>query len=240
MAGRGSRFADAGFKRPKPLIEIHGQPMIRYVIENLRPNRQYRFIFLCLKDHIQEYNLETLLKSWEPSCEIVVVDGVTDGAACTVLLAKDLIDNNDGLMIANSDQWVDLDINDYLDHMEEKQLDGLIMTMYADDPKWSYVRLNKDKKIIEVIEKKVVSNEATVGIYNFARGSEFVCAAENMIKDELRVNGEFYVAPAYNELINCNSNIGYFNIGAENKGMYGLGIPKDLEKFIHNPISRYF
>lgn len=240
MAGRGSRFADAGFERPKPLIEIHNQPMIRYVIENLRPNRPYRFIFLCLKDHIKKYDLVTLLKGWEPSCEVVVVDSVTDGAASTVLLAKDLIDTNDGLMIANSDQWVDVDINDYLDQMEDKQLDGLIMTMYADDPKWSYVRLDSDKKITEVIEKKVVSNEATVGIYNFARGSEFVRAAESMIKDELRVNGEFYVAPAYNELIKLNLEIGYFNVGHENNGMYGLGIPTDLELFIRNPISRRF
>ena len=240
MAGRGSRFSDAGYKRPKPLIEIHGQPMIRYVIENLRPTRPYRFIFLCLKDHIRQYDLDTFLKGWEPSCEIVVVDSVTDGAACTVLLARDLIDNDEGLMIANSDQWVDVDINDYLDHMEDKQVDGLIMTMYADDPKWSYVRLDSDKKITEVIEKKVVSNEATVGIYNFARGSEFVRAAESMIKDELRVNGEFYVAPAYNELIKLNLEIGYFNIGYENNGMHGLGIPTDLELFISNPISRRF
>lgn len=195
MAGRGSRFANAGYELPKPLIPVHGHPMIRLVTNNLRPCQPHRFIFLCLQEHIEKYAVDRLLKSWEPGCEIVVVGQITEGAACTVLLAKKLINNNDSLMIANSDQWVGTDINAYLDMMKAKNLDGLIMTMWADDPKWSFVRINEQGHVTEVVEKEVISNEATVGIYNFKRGADFVAAAEMMIEKDERVNGEFYVAP---------------------------------------------
>jgi len=237
MAGRGSRFANAGYELPKPLIPIHGHPMIRIVTRNLRPHQPHRFIFLCLQEHIEKHGVDRLLRGWEPGCEIVIVDQVTEGAACTVLLAKELINNGDSLMIANSDQWVDTDINAYLDTMIALNLDGLIMTMWADDPKWSFVRLDKKDLVTEVVEKEVISNEATVGIYNFRRGSDFVAAAEKMIEKGLRVNGEFYVAPVYNELISAGQSIGYFNIGKAGSGMYGLGVPEDMNLFINLPIS---
>ena len=237
MAGRGSRFATAGYELPKPLIPIHGHPMIRLVTKNLRPRQPYRFVFLCLEEHIENYSIDRLLKSYEPSCEIVVVSQVTEGAACTVLLAKGLIDTSDSLMIANSDQWVDTDINAYLDMMNAKNLDGLIMTMWADDPKWSFIRFNKHGHVTEVVEKKVISNEATVGIYNFKSGADFVAAAEKMIEKGERVNGEFYVAPVYNELISQGQIIGYYNIGKVGDGMYGLGVPEDLNLFINLPVS---
>lgn len=237
MAGRGSRFANVGYELPKPLIPVHGYPMIRLVINNLRPRQPHRFIFLCLQEHIEKHEIDCLLKSWEPGCEIVIVDRVTEGAACTVLLAKGLINNDDNLMIANSDQWVDSDINAYLNTMKTKNLDGLIMTMYADDPKWSFVRFDEQAYIKEVVEKKVISNEATVGIYNFRKGADFVAAAEKMIEKGLRVNGEFYVAPVYNELISQGHAIGYFNIGKVGNGMYGLGVPEDLNQFVNSPVS---
>jgi len=237
MAGRGSRFANAGYELPKPLIEVHNQPMIKLVINNLRPRQQHRFIFLCLQEHIEMYDIDRSLRIWEPKCEIVVVDKVTEGAACTVLLSKKLIDNSDGLMIANSDQWVDVDINCYLDMLATRNLDGLIMTMWADDSKWSFVRIDGKDQVSEVVEKEVISNEATVGIYNFRSGANFVSAAESMIKRNERVNGEFYVAPVYNELISQGQAIGYFNIGKVGDGMYGLGVPEDLNLFVSLPVS---
>ena len=232
-----SRFSSAGYELPKPLIPVHGHPMIRLVINNLRPQQPYRFIFLCLQEHIEKHGIDNQLKKWEPGCEIVIVDRVTEGAACTVLLAKKLINNGDSLMIANSDQWVDIDINTYLDNMNTLNLDGLIMTMWADDPKWSFVRLDGQDHVKEVVEKKVISNEATVGIYNFKKGADFVSAAEIMIAKDLRVNGEFYVAPVYNELISRGQIIGYYNIGRVGSGMYGLGIPDDLNMFIKSTVS---
>jgi dTDP-glucose pyrophosphorylase len=236
MAGLGSRFAKAGFTLPKPLIEIESHPMIRLVINNLLPTCEHRFIFVCQRQHLIQYDLEQKLKQWSANCEIIAIEGITEGAACTVLRASHLIDNDAPLMIANSDQWIDMDINDYLDFIHQENLDGLIMTMTADDPKWSFVQFDSDKKICAVVEKQVVSNEATVGIYNFRTGKSFCNAAKKMIANNFRVNGEFYVAPIYNELIAENKKIGIYNIGEESNGMYGLGIPADLEKFISSSV----
>jgi NDP-sugar pyrophosphorylase family protein len=237
MAGRGSRFAQAGYELPKPLIPIHGRPMIEWVIENLRPTRPHRFMFLCLAEHLQRYDVASALSQFAPGCEIVSVDSVTEGAACTVLLAREIIDCDAPLMLANSDQWVDCCVDDYLRSTDDPGLAGLIMTMWADHPKWSYVRLGADDVVVEVVEKEVVSNEATVGIYNFARGSDYVRAADSMIARDLRVNGEFYVAPTYNQLIEEGLSIGFENIGSVENGMFGLGTPEDLEAFIASPIS---
>ena len=238
MAGAGSRFAKAGFKDPKPLIPVKGTPMIKVVIDNLRPSRPHRFIFICQSQHVTEYDLRPRLTEWAPNCEIVQLDGLTEGAACTVLAARGLIDNEDPLMIANSDQYIDHDIDAYLAAMDRDQLDGLIMTMKADDPKWSFVGFDDQGRVNKVVEKEVISDEATVGIYNFAHGSQFVQAADAMLRDNLRVNNEFYVAPTYNTMIQAGARLGVYNIGSEAHGMYGLGIPSDLQLFIDHPVSR--
>lgn len=237
MAGRGSRFSKAGFQDPKPLIKLEGKEMIRLVIGNLKPNCKHRFIFLCLQEHMEKYQVDKKLKEWCPECVVVPVKEVTEGAACTVLLAEQYINNNDSLMIANSDQWVDIDINDYLNSMGDA--DGHIMTMKANDPKWSYVRFDQEKRVCEVVEKQVVSDEATVGIYNFKTGKDFVRYAHEMIEKDLRVNGEFYVAPVYNQLILQNGKrISIYNIGSDTKGMYGLGIPQDLNNFLNLDVCK--
>lgn len=237
MAGAGSRFAKAGYVDPKPLIKIHGVPMIRVVIENLRPSVPHRFIFVVQRSHVGAYDLQVKLNDWAPGAVLIELDGLTEGAACTVLAAKKLINNDSQLMIANSDQYVDCHIDTYLNELDRGVLDGLIMTMKASDPKWSYVGLDQNHRAERVVEKKVISDEATVGIYNFRRGSDFVSAAEQMISANERVNGEFYVAPVYNQLISNNQSIGVYNIGSETNGMYGLGIPADLDLFLGLPLS---
>lgn len=237
MAGRGKRFADAGYDTPKPLIPVHGRPMTEAVIDNLRPDRPHRFIFLILREHAGAFGFDRHLRAWAPGCEVVYVERVTDGAACTVLLARDLIDTADPLMIANCDQWVDCDVNEYLAAGDPSDVDGVIMTMWADDPKWSFVRFDAAGRVCEVVEKKVVSNEATVGVYNFRRGADFVAGADAMLAKDLRVNGEFYVAPVYNELIADGRRVRVYNVGREGAGMYGLGIPADLERFLADPVS---
>jgi len=237
MAGAGSRFKRAGYKDPKPLIKVGGQPMIKLVIDNLTPDCDHRFIFICQRQHVLDYGLEGKLASWSNNCKVVCIDGLTDGAACTVLEAIDFIDRNDPLMIANSDQYIDVDINQYLRDMSDRDIDGIIMTMDADDPKWSFVG-HEDGLVNKVVEKEVISNEATVGIYNFRKGSDFISAAQSMIEKDLRVNGEFYVAPVYNVLIEHGQKIGIFNIGSERNGMYGLGIPADLDYFLTTDLSK--
>lgn len=238
MAGRGSRFANAGYKLPKPLIDVKGKPMVEVVVNNLRPKCEHKFIFLCLEEHIKQYDLESKLNAIAPSCIIVPVSQVTEGAACTVLLAEEYINNDDRLMIANSDQYVDIDINDYL--AAEIGADGLIMTMTANNSKWSFIKYDENKSVTEVREKVVISDEATVGIYNFVKGSDFVFGAHDMIGKNIRANNEFYVAPVYNQLIECGKRFKFYNIGSENNGMYGLGIPEDLCEFLSNDILKKY
>jgi len=237
MAGRGSRFANVGYMLPKPLIPIRGVPMIEVVVKNLRPRCKHRFIFICLEEHIEKYDLIEKLKKISQNCIIIPVSGVTQGAACTVLLAEGHINNADGLMIANSDQYVDIDINDYV--KEGSGASGIIMTMTANDNKWSFVRIDERNLVVEVREKEIISNEATVGIYNFAHGFDFVSYAKRMINNDLRVNGEFYVAPVFNEFIKDGAKIRYYNVGELGKKMYGLGTPEDLEYYINEIKTSY-
>ncbi|KRD63440.1 glycosyltransferase family 2 protein [Ensifer sp. Root278] len=230
MAGRGSRFTDAGYQDPKPLIKVGEQRMIEVVINNLRPRCDHTFVFICQQDQVERYGLREKLAAWAPGSKIVSLDGITEGAACTVLAAAEHIDGG-ALMIANSDQYVDIDINDYLAACSGG-LDGLIMTMKATDPKWSFVDYNGDGHVTRVVEKEAISDEATVGIYNFSNGLDFVAAAKRMIADNERVNGEFYVAPVYNQMIKRGAKIGFYNVGSVDDGMHGLGTPADLDAFL--------
>jgi NDP-sugar pyrophosphorylase family protein len=239
MAGRGSRFADAGYELPKPLLPVHGVPMIELVVRNLAPACEpARFVFICQREHLSRYGFADALRAAAPGCAIVPIDGVTEGAACTVALAEAEVDPADVLVIANSDQWVDHSIDAHLAQLRGEGLDGLIMTMTASDPKWSFVEFDGSGAVCNVVEKEVVSDEATVGIYTFARGRDYFDAARAMIAAGERVNGEFYVAPTYNELIAVGARIGIDNIGADRAGMYGLGTPADYEDFLSLPVSR--
>jgi dTDP-glucose pyrophosphorylase len=238
MAGKGSRFANAGFTDPKPLIPVKGIPMIRLVISNLRPSCEHRFIFVCQRDHYVGYGLDQLLPKWATDPAVVLLDDITEGAACTVLTTKNLINSADPLMIANSDQYIDASIDQYLAELESRSLDGLIMTMTADDPKWSFAATNPDGMVTRVAEKEPISHDATVGIYNFAHGSDFVNAAEAMIEADERVNGEFYVAPVYNRMVEAGKRIGIHGIGSDGRGMHGLGTPADLEVFLSTPLAQ--
>jgi NDP-sugar pyrophosphorylase family protein len=232
MAGRGSRFAEAGYTDPKPLIDVNGKHMIEVVINNLTPSCEHRFIFVCQEDHVKAYNLDAIFSNSCENFKIVTINGITEGAAITVLKARGFFDNDQPLMIANSDQWVDVNINDYLQDMEQRKLDGSMLTMKADDPKWSYAKVNNNGSVSEVVEKIVISDEATVGIYNFAKGSDFCHFADFMVEQNIRSNGEFYVAPVYSYMADKGQDIGVYNIGEENNGMYGLGIPADLQLFL--------
>lgn len=233
MAGRGSRFSQAGYQMPKPLIDIYGHPMIEYVTKNICPQQPHRFIYICQEEHLEKYDLMKELERIAPGCIIVSIDHITEGAACTVLLAEQYIDNDDEIMIANSDQYVDTNINEYLSAI--KNYDGLIMTMPANDPKWSYIRYNEQGFVTLVREKEVISNQATVGIYNYKHGSDFVKYAHQMIEKNIRVNNEFYVAPVYNEMIEAGKKLVFCDVG--NK-MYGLGIPEDLRSFLKMSLSK--
>jgi HAD superfamily hydrolase (TIGR01509 family) len=226
MAGAGSRFSSAGYSFPKPLIEVNNKPMIQVVIENL--NIKAKFIYIIRKEHYDEYNLKYLLNLITPNCEIVQVDTLTEGAACTTLLAKDYINNNKHLIIANSDQFVEWDSNSFYYSMTNDKLDGGVLTFTATHPKWSFAKLDDKGYISEIAEKKPISDIATVGIYYWNKGSDYVKYAEQMIKKNIRINNEFYVAPVYNEAISDGLKFKPYKITK----MWGLGTPEDLKTFL--------
>ena len=228
MAGLGTRFKEAGYTFPKPLIDINNKPMIQVVVENL--NIDANFIFVVQKEHREKYNLDLMLNLIAPNCKIVETESVTEGAACTALLAKDYINNDSPLFFANSDQFVEWDSTEFMYKMNESDADGGIVTFEATHPKWSFVKLDDNGNAIEVAEKKPISNIATVGYYYWKHGSDFVKYAEQMIEKNIRVNNEFYVCPVFNQAIESNKKIKTFNV----KGMWGLGTPEDLQYFLKN------
>jgi len=231
MAGKGSRFQEAGYAFPKPLIDINGETMIEVVVRNLKPQGDHRFIFICQREHYEKYDLHNVLKNaTSNNFEVIQLNGITQGAACTVLTAAQYIDNNDEVLMANSDQFIEFNINDFIKESRKGDKDGLIMTFKASHPKWSYARVDNAGKVLEVAEKKVISDKATVGVYYFKKGSDFVKGAQAMIHKDIRHNNEFYVCPVYNELILNGGKIYINNIEAGK--MHGLGTPEDLDIFL--------
>jgi HAD superfamily hydrolase (TIGR01509 family) len=228
MAGAGSRFEQAGYTFPKPLIEVKGKPMIQVVVENL--NLEANYIYVVQKAHRQKYNLDTLLNLITPGCKIVETDGLTEGAACTALLAKEFIDNDAPLFFANSDQFVEWDSNEFMYKMNETNADGGIVSFTATHPKWSFAKVDENGLVTEVAEKNPISDIATVGYYYWKHGSDFVKYAEQMIEKNIRVNNEFYVCPVFNQAIEDYKQIRTFNTN----GMWGLGTPEDLNYYLKN------
>jgi HAD superfamily hydrolase (TIGR01509 family) len=228
MAGAGSRFQAAGYTFPKPLIEVKGKPMIQVVVENL--NIDANFIYVVQKEHREKYNLDTLLNLITPNCKIVETDGMTEGAACTALLAKEYIDVDAPLFFANSDQFVEWDSNEFLYKMNETNADGGIVSFKATHPKWSFAKVDENGLVTEVAEKNPISDIATVGYYYWKHGSDFVKYAEQMIEKDIRVNNEFYVCPVFNEAIADCKKIKTFDIPK----MWGIGTPEDLDVFLNN------
>jgi dTDP-glucose pyrophosphorylase len=231
MAGLGSRFAKAGYEKPKPFIDVAGKPMISRVIENLYyPDAKY--ILIGRKEHLeQEHELVAQITD-KYNATFIGIDQLTEGTACTVLFSRALINNNEPLLIANTDQLVDCSIEDFINDCSKRNLDGSILT-FTDlelNPKWSFAKIAEDGLVVEVKEKVVISEYATIGIYLFSRGKDFVDGTIDMIINNDRVNKEFYTCPVYNYLIKDGKQIGIYNI--EFDQMHGLGTPDDLEKYL--------
>jgi HAD superfamily hydrolase (TIGR01509 family) len=225
-AGLGSRFASAGYTFPKPLIDVHGKPMIQVVVENI--NIKGRFIFIVQKSHYEKYNLNYLLNAIAPNCVIIQTDGLTEGAACSVLLAKEYINNDDPLILANSDQFIEWDANQFVYVSNSDNVDGCISIFENSHPKFSYAKCDENGYVTEVAEKKVISNNATTGIYYWKKGSDCVKYTEQMITKNIRVNNEFYNCPVFNEAIEDGKKIKTVSA----KKFWCLGTPEDLQYYL--------
>ena len=223
MAGAGTRFSNNGISIPKPLVDVNGKPMIQKVVESI--NLEGNYIFIVRREHYQQFDLESFLNKIVPGCSIVIAEELTKGAACTVLLAKELINNKEPLLICDSDSLVYFEkklLKNYL-------IDGAILTFEDDKPCWSYVETKGNlHRINSVQEKNPISNYASTGRYYWKHGFDFVHYAESMIEQDLTVNGEFYVSPVYNLAIQDNKYV--MNILADE--FINLGTPEELNKFI--------
>ena len=228
MAGAGSRFASAGYTFPKPLIEVNGKPMIQVVIENL--NIEANYTFVVRKEHYEKYSLQYLLTLIAPNCNIIQVDSLTEGSACTTLLAKEFINNDYPLLLANSDQFMQWNSNESLYAFNADGIDAGILTFKATHPKWSYAKIGEDGFVSEVAEKKPISDNATVGVYYWNKGSDYVKYAEQMIEKNVRTNNEFYICPVFNEAIADCKKIRIKEI----ERMWGIGTPEDLNYFLEH------
>jgi NDP-sugar pyrophosphorylase family protein len=231
MAGYGSRFAQAGYEKPKPFIDIDGEAMIEKVMKNMHLSNA-NFILIGRKEHLEKEQEMVQKLTQKYNAVFIGIDGVTEGTACTVLYTKKLIDNDIPLLIANSDQLVDIDIETFVKDNFERNLDGSILCFEDKhlSPKWSFAKIDDAGLVTQVKEKVAISSNATVGIYLFSKGSTFVNAAIDMIVRNERVNNEFYTCPVYNYAINEGKKIGVFLI--DFKQMHGLGTPEDLEEYL--------
>jgi len=231
MAGAGSRFAQEGYEKPKPFIDVKGKPMIVRVLENLKC-KNAKYFLVAREEHMAQER--ALVKKITNECNVVFipVTKLTEGIACTVLYAREYINNKNPLLIANSDQVVDGGVAGFVGDCLGRKLDGSILTFIDKfrDPKWSFVKVKKDGTVSKVKEKEAISKYATVGIYFYAKGQDYVNAAIDMIIENDRVNGEFYTCPTYNYAVKQGKKIGIYNIRFEQ--MHGLGTPKDLNIYL--------
>jgi len=230
MAGRGSRFEEQGYTDKKPFIDVNGKPMIHRVIKNLGMefDKEYMFILICLQEDFDKYDFTEFEKViGHNSYDVIILDDVTEGAAQTILQAKDLINDDTPLMTMNSDQLVDWDIERLFEMCE--QFDGVIPCFYGEGNAWSYARTLDNGYVQEVAEKKQISKYATAGYYYWSKGSDFVKYAEQMIEDNSRTNGEFYVAPVYNWAVKDGKRVGVFMVDK----LHSLGTPEDLQEYLN-------
>jgi len=229
MAGAGSRFSKAGYDLPKPFIDVRGKMMIERVLDNLEHSNA-RYILIAREEHRKQYS--DFIKKIEDNfpVEFIFINTLTHGAACTVCAAHRYINNDTPLVIANSDQLVDFEFTAFIDSCLSRDLDGNILTFKDTDPKWSFVKADENGLIYEVKEKQPISDRATVGIYMFKQGKDFIDGTLDMISARDTFNNEFYVCPVYNHIIRQNKKIGFYDIIKES--MHGIGTPEDLTKFI--------
>lgn len=240
MAGKGQRFVDSGYKELKPFLPIHGMPMISLVLRNLLTEDVGSVVLVCQRSSKLDTDLRKILSWVKIPLTIYYVDEITEGPADTVRISRPVIDDSLPMVIANSDQFINWNTSEFYKQLTSSKYDGLVLTMQDSDPKWSYAKVDRTGEILEIKEKQVISQHATVGIYGFKNAEIAWKLFQEMWTVNDRTNNEFYVAPSYNYMNKFNLKSGIIDLGPVSQIMHGLGIPKDYEDFILNPLSKDF
>lgn len=229
-AGSDHQFQEAGLPFPKNLTEIGGIPLIERVLRSLPPVKSpARQIVVLQQREDRGSHTGLVVRLANPASRIILAPSSTSGAACTALLAAELIDNGEPLLIVNGDVVVDVDLAMVIDGFTRRCLDGGTVVFHATHPRWSFVRLDASGLVLEATEKRPISRWATAGVYWFARGSDFVAAAKSMILKEARTNDLFYLCPVYNELILRGAKVGVHEISRE--CYHSLSTPQGVEEY---------
>jgi len=228
MAGTGKSFKKSGYKFPKFLVDIAGKPMIQWVTENV--NAEAKYIFIINEDDYHRYNMQHMLPLLVDNLEIVTLKKETEGAPQTVLAAEKFINNDKPLAIINADQYMEWNSNEFFYAMAADECDGGIVCFESTHPMYSFVKTGTDGFISECAEKKPISRNATAGVYYFRRGKNFVTGAKEMIKKKITTNGQYFVCPVYNELIEKKMKIRKYDIDK----VWSFAVPEELDYFIKN------
>jgi NDP-sugar pyrophosphorylase family protein len=216
---------------------LHGIPLIVWVIANFTFEKNDTLLIVSRTNCRIDSIVKEYCQNLDLDIDYLFLDRLTDGAARTVDLAAERLAQNQPMIVANSDQYVSKSIDTYLQISKSNLFDGTIMTMKANSNKWSYVLANDQDEIIQIEEKREISSDATVGIYGWARVSDYRNSFLQTVKSKQTVNGEYYLAPTYNNLIKNSMKIKKVDIGAVDKVVHGLGTPDDFQSFMVNPIS---
>lgn len=228
MAGLGSRFPSHTYPMPKPLIEVNGEPMISKAIKSL--NLDGNYFFVIAKNQFTSLVEETI-KAIKPSSKFIEIDYITEGPANSALLFRDQINTGEELVIANCDQIMEWNSENFLHNV--RLYDGAVVTYHTDTDKNSYARLDKNGLVVEIREKEVISNVSLNGIHYWKKGSHFVNSADKMMELQDRApNGEFYIGPTYNHMIRQGLKVGIYHI--PNEQHHPVGIPDDLKKYLEH------
>ena len=230
MSGSSQAFNDAGYEYPKNLVEIAGQPMIQHVMVSLQPLKSMGGRFICAvhRDENRKHHTGKVLQLMDSDTSVIELNEKTSGAACSALLAVDYINNNEPLIITNGDQiLVGVDLAGVIKDFKHKQLDAGVIVFEDIHPRWSFVKCGIDGFVIETAEKRPISKFATAGFFYFAKGSDFVHAAMDMLKKDAHLNGSFYICPALNEMILKQARIGIHRI--DRASYYSLASPSDVQ-----------
>jgi len=229
MAGRGQRFLDAGYVVPKPLITIRGYPMVWWAVRSLPVVPPADMIFIVRADHVREHSIDIKLKElFSPEIAIVPQYTQSQGQADTVLLARQEIRNASHLVIYNCDTYAPR-AGEVLQQGIEAypQVDGFVVVFNSSEPNLSFVRTAADGHIVEVAEKRAISCDATIGLYHFRTGEDFIWAADKMISENDRVRDEFYVLPVYRYLIERGKKFRKLTV----EDVHILGTPQLMKSF---------
>ena len=229
MAGNNQFFSEAEYPFPKPLIEINDKMMIEHVVDNFSTiEEEIQFIFVVNSYDCKKYHLDNIFNILtNHSCKIIRLDNITKGAACSAMMAVEYIDNAIPLIIANSDQLFDLDLNDVINSFEKGEAG--VITFESIHPRWSYVRLNEKNEVVEAAEKRPISRNAIAGLYYFKKGSDFVSSASKMIKKDANIEGLYYIAPSLNEMVLDNKKINVYK--AENSKYHTFYTPQKIKEY---------